>query len=941
MSGQYWAPVRVNPVLVHPAERRLSLGGPWQFRLDPDERGLAEHWFADPGLFYETISVPGSWQGQGFGGDESETVWDFQLRARTLRATYRGTGWYGRMFRLPAEWEGERVWACFGGTFPSAEVWLNGHRLGEHHAPFVPFTLEISDALDLQGENWLVVRIHEAERDLGLAFSWQGCWSGLYRTVELVATGTHALAHLWVRPLDVLSPQPRLQVHAAIQSVDSADDAWPPSQPLTLQVTASAIGHETETHCAEVEVASPEVMLEIPIASPRLWSPDSPNLYRVDAVLRCGERVLDALSERVGLVELRMQGKHFLINGEPYYMRGSGDFIANPETGCPDADRERWRRKLRTLRQYGYNYVRCQSYVPTPEYFDAADEMGLLVQSEMGMLGGWSGHSAWHVYQWPQPMPDNRARIKRQWDQVVMRDINHPSANIYCMSNELGAQTNHPRIAWQCDRDTKALKPSALVIWTDGGYNPDLPGDFVNAEAELDAQCAKPLIQHEFRWWSSFPDVRLIPKYAGAVRPYGAEIALAAAARHGISHVLPQAASNSQYLQFLEAKGKMEGCRRDNPRLAGICHFNAMDANPSPQGIIDEFYERKVADASTWLQTNGDTVILSSLSFDDRNLAGGDTLRCQFSVSDFSHPPLQRPELSWELVVGEDILASGRLSYAHEPYVTCPIGAIEVTIPHLASPGKATLQTTLVDVASRSSGPRTFSNGWDFWLFPRDAALPPGLRLYGAGEYTWLKGMPGLPVVSPTDLAGLSRGQVVLSERFDEALVAYLHAGGHVLLVATEGLLRPFKPKFGFTLGHYFFTPPANYPPYEDGHDGTLIAASPMLGALPHESFADLQFFRLMTNAAPLALEPLGLNIADPVIRVMHSYPVGHSLAYLAEFRVGQGGLIVSALNLDPSFVEARYLLAQLCAYASAGDFSAVPDLPQTAVGELIAGAAI
>jgi hypothetical protein len=266
--------------------------------------------------------------------------------------------------------------------------------------------------------------------------------------------------------------------------------------------------------------------------------------------------------------------------------------------------------------------VRCQSYVYSPEYLDVADEVGLLVQSEMGMLGGWSGHDIFHYYGWPMPTSENSGLLKRQWNRVVLRDVNHPSANIYCMSNELQDERFgfFPRTAWKCYDDTKAIKPTALVIWTDGGYCEDFPGDFVNHEAsdDLEDRCDKPIVQHEFRWWSSFPDIALMERYSGAIRPYAAEIALEAATRHGFSHVLRRAAANSQRVQFQEAKGKMEACRRDRPRMAGICHFNAMDTNPSPQGIINEFYERKFADPETWLQTNGDTVVLSSLGFDDR-----------------------------------------------------------------------------------------------------------------------------------------------------------------------------------------------------------------------------------------------------------------------------------------------------------------------------------
>ncbi len=94
------------------------------------------------------------------------------------------------------------------------------------------------------------------------------------------------------------------------------------------------------------------------VDSPHPWSPDSPNLYVVEVVLKRGNTTLDAVSERVGFLKLSTDGEHFLINGEPYFMRGTGDFALCPETGCPDTDRERWRRKLKTLREYGYNYVR-------------------------------------------------------------------------------------------------------------------------------------------------------------------------------------------------------------------------------------------------------------------------------------------------------------------------------------------------------------------------------------------------------------------------------------------------------------------------------------------------------------------------------------------------------------------------------------------------------
>lgn len=907
----YFAPARVNPVLRHPEERRVSLDGEWRFRLDPDDIGLSEGWFTAPDAVADAIAVPGCWQGQGYGHDGLDELWDFHLKARTFRATFKGTGWYASTFQAPEAWTGARCQLNFGGIHPSAEVWLNGARLGEHGLPFVPFGFDITDCLQPGTVNDLVVRVHEAHREFGFCFNWQGNWSGLYRGVELTAGGASRLAHVALYP----------DFATATLRVVARIDGY--ARPLVLHVAVA------EQEIA-VPVLAPTVSAEMLIPNMRPWSPDAPHLYQVDVTLLDGDGILDALSERTGFVKLSTEGKHFRINDDPYYLRGSGDFVSCPETACPDTDRERWRKKLRGLRDFGYNYVRCQSYVYPPEYFDIADEVGLLVQSEMGILGAWGGSDPWHVYQWPKPTPDNYPILKRQWDLTVARDVNHPSANLYCMSNEYGGGTDFPRIAWQCYRDTKALKPTAFLIWTDGGYHPELPGDFVNAEADVDARCDLPVIQHEFRWWSAFPDIRRKHKYSGAVRPYAMEIAWGAAACHGLAHLLPRFAEASLRLQYLEMKAKMEDCRRDNSTLAGICHFDAMDASPSPQGVIDEFYDEKITSAARWRETNGDTVLLAGLQFDNRCLRGDDDFRCALSVSDFAHPPLRNPVISWRLTAGETKLAQGEYAYAHEPYRTCPAGEVACALPVVTEPLAVTLSATL------SEAGRVITNSWNFWLFPAENPLPAGVVRYGEARASWLSGWQEIPAVSANELPG---ARVALAERLDDALLTFMANGGRVILAASEGLVRPHPPNFGYV--KYFFTPPANYSPYEDGQNGTLLADHPMLGKLPHEGFADIQFYRMIENSPPIDLESLDLAAGDPALRVIHRYPVCRPLGYLVERAHGNGGVIICGLELNPAFIEARYLLQQLCACAAGEAFAPEHALSETAIERIISGTAL
>jgi hypothetical protein len=499
------------------------------------------------------------------------------------------------------------------------------------------------------------------------------------------------------------------------------------------------------------------------------------------------------------------------------------------------------------------------------------------------------------------------------------------------MSNEYGTFTNFPRTAWQCYHDTKAIKPSSFVIWTDGGYREDLPGDFVNDEATVDEKCAQPLIQHEFRWWSSFPDVRLMGKYRGAVRPYTTELAQKVALERGTAHLLVQAAENSQRLQLLEAKYNMELFRRVYPRLAGICHFNAMDTNPSPQGILDEFYEKKVASPAEWLQTNGDTVILSDLGCDNVVYSGGDRLASHLWVSDFSHPPLQSPTLSWKLVAGAAVLGEGQVEYIHAPYQTCPAGSIELLLPEVAKPVRVKLAVEL------SEGSRSFLNGWDLWLFPRQAESDLPIAIYNLPARSWLVDVAssGAEVFN----AKIPQGTcLLLTERMDEDLADYIRQGGRALLAATEGLVRPTTPSWppAWNKARYFFTPPANYPTYEDRVNGTILLDHPALGDLPHQGFADLLFFRMLGNSAPLDIGAFGLTQGKSILRCIHQYAVGRPLAYLVECALGRGGLILCSLDLNHAWPEARYLCTQLCRYALSDQFRPATQISEHTLGMLI-----
>src|ERR1035441_9743893 len=121
---------------------RISLGGNWDFQLDPLELGLDQKWFLPGRKFDDTIHVPGSWQGQGKGyktrQGPGQTRVDYEAfegldpKWLVTPGEYLGTAWYHRRIVIPASWQDAEVWLCFSGVHSASMFWLDGELIGEH-----------------------------------------------------------------------------------------------------------------------------------------------------------------------------------------------------------------------------------------------------------------------------------------------------------------------------------------------------------------------------------------------------------------------------------------------------------------------------------------------------------------------------------------------------------------------------------------------------------------------------------------------------------------------------------------------------------------------------------------------------------------------------------------------------------------------------------------
>ena len=190
-SGAEFVPRPEHPRPDFERTQWLNLNGVWEFAFDPNDVGIKENWFAPNAQpFPLHIVVPFPWESKlsGIG-----------------RTDYKGTAWYRRNFTIPKEWQGKRIWLCFGAVDWHAIVWVNGEKVGEHEGGYSEFRFDVTDKVRFDVPNLLVVRVvdfTDHETPIGKQVQW---WytstGGIWQTVWLEATGQVCVKKFRIIPI--------------------------------------------------------------------------------------------------------------------------------------------------------------------------------------------------------------------------------------------------------------------------------------------------------------------------------------------------------------------------------------------------------------------------------------------------------------------------------------------------------------------------------------------------------------------------------------------------------------------------------------------------------------------------------------------------------------------------------------------------------------------
>ncbi len=351
---------------------------------------------------------------------------------------------YARRLDLPEAAATSRFWLEFEGVAVVARVWVNGTLLATHEGSYAGFRVDITDAVNRDGANLLVVSADNRQRtDIYPQTADFTFYGGVYREVSLIVVEpTHFdLSHLG---------GPGVRFDVAVDGDDAAISAttWV-TEPQEGDAVALTILDEDDAVVAEAYApAEHATSLELTIRDAHRWHGTAdPYLYTAVARLVRRNEVLDEVSCRIGVREYAVDPQRgFLLNGELVPLRG----VSRHQDRLGKGNALTFADHLEDaelIAELGANTVRLAHYQHSQDFYDLCDEYGFVVWAEIPFISVMSKDPAAH------------ANARQQMQELITQNVNHPSICFWGISNEITIGGDSPELVERL-RDLDALVKS-------------------------------------------------------------------------------------------------------------------------------------------------------------------------------------------------------------------------------------------------------------------------------------------------------------------------------------------------------------------------------------------------------------------------------------------------------------------------------------------------
>jgi beta-galactosidase len=438
-----------------PDIEQVSLNGTWKFKPDQNNVGQNEKWFSKDidDSSWENIGVPGTWNE----GQKVSVPWD-----------YEGVCWYRLKFAVNPEWLNEDIRIKFMAVYLISDVWLNDKHIGNHKGGYTAFSYNIADAVNVAdpSNNVISVRVDNTKRAYqipGASIDWWNC-GGITRDVYLEKYPPVYLKYVHITTPDLNEEKATVMLNFEMNS-DLA------GQVESLQVWTEILykGKEIESASSSgnlnAKVGFKETSVGI-INNPKLWSPDSPELYEAKITWSIfGDKLKRKYvhREKFGIRKIEARGTELYLNNKKIWLQGIAIHQDYPGMGSA-VTYEAMRSDLERIKNLNANFVRLGHYPFDQRYAEICDEIGLLAWSEIPVWQNSREELASEQF-WQE-------WVKPHLDEMIEQYYNHPSIVFWSVANEISQVWNrekeHPEIINYIKRATdyvKELDQTRLVTY--------------------------------------------------------------------------------------------------------------------------------------------------------------------------------------------------------------------------------------------------------------------------------------------------------------------------------------------------------------------------------------------------------------------------------------------------------------------------------------------
>ncbi len=426
------------------ADETISLNRDWLFHRG-DVPGAETAAFDAAG--WETINVPHDYQisqpwvapAADEKADSDNPVANVASRLSSRGFKEMGSGWYRKTLHALPEWKGKRVLLDFEGVMLVGDVYLNGEMIGGTDYGYLGFDIDISDRLCYGEDNVIAVRADTGSPENSRWYT----GGGLYRDVNLKITDPDL--YFTRHPLYITTPSVDSESSTVKVQAEIANHLKDMDQIRVRTVIKDADGSvvydNTGCHRFNRRQTIKEYQTDsLVISSPRLWDCGNPHLYTATVTLyRPDGSVADEASSRFGIRKIEYSPEFGLkLNGKKLILKGIANHHTLGALGAAAFPRA-MEKRIKMLRDYGFNHIRCSHNPYSESLMELCDENGILVVDELydKWLTQYAGGRKDWMEQWPKDVPE--------W---VKRDRNHPSVVMWSLGNELQLLWDIPYADW-------------------------------------------------------------------------------------------------------------------------------------------------------------------------------------------------------------------------------------------------------------------------------------------------------------------------------------------------------------------------------------------------------------------------------------------------------------------------------------------------------------